>query len=134
MGTWGSGSFDNDDASDFAIDFESDGLAALTDAFDIGEVEYLEVPQAQRAIAAAEILALTLEGEAMEAEISPELYDAIQRHASDITPRKRGLVRQALTAIDRVTGDQSELRQLWEEGDGEEWSTSVSELRERLIV
>ena len=58
MGTWGSGSFDNDDASDFAIDFESDGLAALTDALDIAEVEELEAAPAQRAIAAAEILAL----------------------------------------------------------------------------
>ena len=133
MGTWGTGSFENDEAGDFAIEFESDGLASLSDALDVAEIEYLDAAQAQRAIAAAEILAIAIEGDAAEdAVISPELHDAIQRHGSDIMPRKRGLVRQALSAIERIEADQSELKELWAESDGEEWLEALHDLRSRL--
>ena len=135
MGTWGSGSFDNDDASDFAIDFESDGLSALSAALDLSEVEYVDIAQAQRAVAAAEMLAIIIAGGETEAAISPDLADAIERHASDIKPRARSLARQALAALERVLEDESELRRLWvESGESDDWVAAIAELGERLVV
>jgi hypothetical protein len=134
MGTWGSGSLENDDAADFAIEFESEGSQALHEAFDISETEYLEAPQAQRAVAAAEILAMVRSADASEAVLTPELYDAIQRHASDILPHMVELRRLALAALNRVEADQSELRQLWEEGDADEWTAALTDLRMRLMA
>ncbi len=132
MGTWGAGSFDNDDGSDFAIEFEQDGMEALELAFDIVDEDYLEGPAAQRAIAAAEILMLCKAGVSDEAAITPELYEAIERHASEIRPRLATLRKLALAALDRVEAEQSELKQLWEEGDASEWQAAIDGLRERL--
>ena len=133
MGTWGAGSFDNDDGSDFAIEFESEGMQALEMAFDIVDEDYLEGPAAQRAIAAAEILVLCkASGASDDAAITPELYEAIERHASEIRPRLATLRRLAVAALDRVEADQSELKQLWEEGDANEWQAALDGLRERL--
>lgn len=133
MGTWGSGSFENDDASDFAIEFESDGMQALELAFGIAGHDYLEAPDAQRAVAAAEILALSKSGGISDdLAIAPELYEAVERHASEIRPRFAALRRKALAALDRVAGDRSELKQLWEEDDASEWLSAMRDLRERL--
>ena len=132
MGTWGAGSFDNDDGADFAVEFESEGLEALRDAFDIVGEDDLEAAKAQRAIAAAEILALTEAGDAADQAISPELYEAVQRYASEILPQIAQLRRLALAALDRIEADRSELKQLWEEDDPTEWSDAMTALRERL--
>jgi Domain of unknown function (DUF4259) len=133
MGTWGAGSFDNDDGSDFAIEFEQEGMEALELAFDIVDEEYLEGPAAQRAVAAAEILALSKSGIGEDVAVTPELFEAIERHASAIRPRMQTLRKLALAALDRVEAEQSELKQLWEEGDASEWQAAVDGLRERLV-
>lgn len=135
MGTWGSGSFENDDAGDFAIDFESEGLGALSAAFDFSDEEPLDASKAQRAVAAAEILAMILNGETEAEGLSPELYDAIERHASDIRPRGKALARQALAVLEHVLDEQSELRMLWmESGDADDWIAAIADLGERLVV
>lgn len=38
----------------------------------------------------------------------------------------------ALAALARVTGENSELAELWAEGNDREWSQSVEDLRSRL--
>ncbi|MGE3818835.1 MAG: DUF4259 domain-containing protein [Isosphaeraceae bacterium] len=35
--------------------------------------------------------------------------------------------------MDRILGEDSELRELWEEGEGDQWRASVEELRQRLL-
>jgi hypothetical protein len=44
------------------------------------------------------------------------------------------LLRRAHAAIDRILGGDSELRELWEEGDGEPWRQSVADLRRRVAA
>jgi hypothetical protein len=58
MGAWGEGPFDNDDAGDWAHEFdgvdEATGVQVLTDALDLGEAgDYLEAPEGTTAVAAA---------------------------------------------------------------------------------
>ena len=63
MGTWGIGSFENDDAADFMIDaLESGDLSLLGEVFDnvLTSTEYVEASDATVAIAAAEIVAAAL--------------------------------------------------------------------------
>ena len=134
MGTWGSGSFDNDDAADFAIEFESEGLLALNNAFDILDEDYLGAPEAQRAIAAAQILVFVLASDDDDIAISPELYDAIQRHESDIRPVMDELKFMALMGLNRIEADQSELKQLWDEHESTGWTDALTSLRTSLAV
>ena len=65
MGAWGRGSFDNDDAADWALELEAaDNLLPLADAFDL-PTGYLEAPDGCIALAAAEVL-LALAGKARD--------------------------------------------------------------------
>ena len=60
MGTWGTGSFENDDAADFMIDvLDSGDLSLIREALDnvLTSTEYVEAPDATLAIVAAEIVA-----------------------------------------------------------------------------
>ncbi|MFT3988399.1 DUF4259 domain-containing protein [Aestuariivirga sp.] len=132
MGTWGSGSFENDDAADFTVEFESEGLLALHDALDIEDGDYLEAPVAQRAIAAAELVAMAERGDSEDDAISPELYDALQRHASEIIPALAELKELSLAALKKAEAENSELKQLWEEDDASEWMAAMAGLRQRL--
>jgi len=132
LGTWGSGSFENDDAADFAVEFESEGLLALYDALDLEDAEDLDAPTAQRAIAAAELVAMAERGDSEDTAISPELYEAMQRHASDIAPVLAELKELSLAALDKAEADHSELKQLWDEDDAGEWLAAMADLRQRL--
>jgi Domain of unknown function (DUF4259) len=42
------------------------------------------------------------------------------------------LLARASAVIDRILGEQSELRDLWDEGDGTEWRDATEDLRQRL--
>ena len=60
MGTWGIGSFENDDAADFMIDvLDSGDLSLIREVLDnvLTSTEYVEAPDAALAIVAAEIAA-----------------------------------------------------------------------------
>ncbi|MGY0653098.1 DUF4259 domain-containing protein [Luteimonas sp. A537] len=139
MGAWGNGSFDNDDAADFLADF----LADVTDSSDlalIGEIfatvlgaeEYLEAPDASQAIAAAEIVAAAA-GRATPAALEEEeLSEWLARVKPAVDP---SLVQQAVQVLDRVIGENSELRELWEEADElSDWEATVVALRSQLQV
>ncbi len=62
MEAWGSGIFENDTACDFAASVaESDDLTALEEALDrvlAAEGKYLEAPDAEEGLAAADIVGL----------------------------------------------------------------------------
>ena len=42
------------------------------------------------------------------------------------------LLARANAAIERILGEKSELRELWQEGDDAEWQGAVADLRRRL--
>ena len=131
MGAWGTGSFENDDAMDWADDFcEAPGieiiLGALT-AVDWETEEYVEAPQSSNAIAAAEIVA------ALKVAPGAALPEDVRRCADDATiVIDPDIVELALGAVSRIRED-SELKVLWDESEyAAEWYAVVDDLESRL--
>jgi hypothetical protein len=126
MGAWGSGPFDNDDASDWvealeeAADFET-----VRQALNVEHTAYLEAPEGSIALAAAEVVAAAIGRPRMSLPDSVTTW--IESHRSSVSEADTGL---ALTAVSRVVGDRSELPELWD-GDTE-WSGEIANLQERL--
>lgn len=130
MSAWEAGSFDNDDAADWASDFTDEPNkklveSALEAVTDIGD-EYLEASESSTAIAAAEVVA------ALQGAPHPNLPEELQASLSDskITV-DQNLIDLALKAIERIKTN-SELKELWEEDDASEWLAAVNDLEERL--
>jgi hypothetical protein len=129
MGTWGSGPFDNDDAADWVYELTADAdervvETALSAAAEEG---YLDASTSQAAIAAAEVVAASLERPYVELPDEVVAWTAARRDAawSELVP-------VAVRAVSRVLDD-SELRELWDEApDGEAWTADVADLLERL--
>ncbi|MDR7268579.1 hypothetical protein J2X20_001208 [Pelomonas saccharophila] len=135
MGAWSHEAFGNDDALDWVHGLEEvDDLslieAALQAVLDDGE-GYLEAPQATEALAATELIA-HLRGHGGE-ESCPEVAEDWIARTRLVPPE--ALVKQALAVLERITGEDSELKELWEESDsGEDWLASVAHLRHRLLA
>lgn len=120
MGTWDTGPFDNDDAADFSGDLDDAAPAdrpelirqALTVAAD--NTDYLEVGAANQAIAAAAIVASQQPG-------GPEVdsaYGPAFLTGGETVDLPDDFVELALRAVARVLDEESEWRELWDEGDG----------------
>ncbi|KRG58713.1 hypothetical protein ABB25_06030 [Stenotrophomonas koreensis] len=135
MGAWGNGSFDNDDAADFLSDVtDSSDLTLVREIFAavLGADKYLEAPDASQAIAAAEIVAAVVGRPTSAAQEEEELSEWIARTKPTADP---GLVTQAVQVLDRIVGDNSELRELWEETDElSDWEETVAAVRSKLQV
>ncbi len=131
MGSWGSGPFDNDDAGDWAWEVqEAPDLEVVRQALAtaVANSDYLEVPDGNVAVAAAAVVAASLDGsrEGLPEEVRSWLEDRRNGATADDA-------RLALQALDRVTGEESEAAELWAESpSAEEWSAVVASLRQRL--
>ena len=131
MGAWDGTSFGNDTANDWVYELErSDDLSlidqALTRVMETGEA-YLEAPEAEEAIAAAEVVAW-LRGRPAEVDAYTKKVAAwVAAHPLEVP---QALLEKALAALARIQAEPSELLELWEGQD--EWSQSVQALRERL--
>ncbi|NAS24896.1 DUF4259 domain-containing protein [Herbidospora sp. NEAU-GS84] len=117
MGTWDIGPFDNDSAADWCGDLHdtpaAERPAALRAALAVAadNDDYLDVDDAASAIAAAAIVAAHRGGTPITSVYAPDfLLEGGRVPIGDDLP---GL---ALRALDRVTADGSEWRELWEEG------------------
>jgi len=117
MGTWDLGHLANDDAAELQAEFDEERdarilLAAFAAATVPAEV-YLERPEAQRAVAAAHLLA-----------DSHRLGAGIRSSAGE------DLCRPAIRALRRIRQDQSELQELWDESpsDGPQWRAGMDRL------
>ncbi len=128
MGAWDVGSFDNDDAEDWAAEFEeSPSMSAVIESLERAIASrYVEAPEGSIAIAAAEVVA------AVAGNASPALPAGIAAWAAR-QPRQGGSERLARKAVARVSmGKSSELRELWEDSTPAEWQAAIAELEERL--
>ncbi len=132
MGAWDVGNFGNDDAMDWAGEFEDAPSekairAALSDAADAKG--YLESPQASIALAAAEVVAAA-HGQP-SATLPAKLAAWASAHSSIATPER---LAQAIAAVLRVRGDQnSELAELWKDSpDAANWLAEIGNLESRL--
>jgi Domain of unknown function (DUF4259) len=130
MGSWGFGTFENDDAADWAADLAEMGEDALIDealerVLD-AESDYIEAPDASCALAAAEVIA------AMQGRPSLGLPDEIRSWIEGKPSPQTEVVQKARKAVAAIKKG-SELRDLWEESDGlEDWQPIVDDLERRL--
>jgi Domain of unknown function (DUF4259) len=132
MGAWGLGTFENDDALDWAAGFRhAPSARLLRDAFAavIGVDGYLERDPGSYALAAAEVVA-AIKGKPCR-DMPPALRDWAAANRDVATP---DFVASALAAIDRVTvATSSEIAELWAEGsDAPAWAARIDDLRQRL--
>jgi hypothetical protein len=130
MGAWGPGSFENDDASDWADDLEgSSGLGMIKEALKTVEKnKYPESPDCCIALAAAEVVA------AAKGKPSPDFPDGLREWLA----AQKDL--SALASLDKTTVNvnnkvqlKSELKEQWEESsDWLAWSKVLNDLQNRL--
>lgn len=130
MGTWDERPFGNDTAADFSHDLdetaEADRPAAIREALSaaVMESEYLDRSLGDVAIAAAAIVAAQCPGGLPT--------DSVYGPRAAIPPLPADLRLLAVQALDRVTGENSESAELWDEGDRGPWRERVRQLKEIL--
>lgn len=133
MGTWSTGSFGNDDASDFLSELQGvEDLSAIEHAIEEAEESGAELGAdvAAAAVAACEVLAALLEQPGEDFEASTDASDWVDSVEVDVPA---SLTSRAVRVLATVLGAGSELRQLWQEsGEYEVWRRSVFDLRSRL--
>ena len=136
MGAFGPGSFENDDALDFAAELEASGADALSEVLEraVGGDGVRDAGLGAAALAAAEVVA------ALAGRPSRELPDEVKLWVADAgaglaageVERLLGLARRAVAV---VTGGDAELARLWAATKPTEtagWRASVADLGRRL--
>ena len=128
MGAWSHEPFGNDDANDWAYELEeTEDLSHIEAALDVvlDADGYLEAPEASCAIAAVEVLAKLL-GKGTQSDAYTEKVDEWIKTVP--TRPSRALLDKARRALDRIRGKDSELQELWHEGDATQWEGSLKAL------
>lgn len=135
MGTWGHESFANDTSIDWTYGLEGVlDLSLVEEAVDAvlrdGEDDVLDADLACDVLAACEVMA-RLKGNWGRRDAYSATADRwVEAHPQPV-PSK--LAARAGRALDRVLGDESELRDLWDEGaGGDDWRAAVADLRRRV--
>ncbi len=131
VGAWGTGTFENDDALDFAAQIagSEDGADLLRRQLELaGAPGALDAPASEASLVAAEMVAAARG--APDPGMPPALARWVQKEAPALGEDD---VRLALAACERVLAD-SELGQLWAEDDAQlaAWTAAVTGLIERL--
>lgn len=136
MGAWAEGAFDNDDATDWAAQFDGAdqeaGLRliedALSQAAQTSPGGYLDIDAGAQAVAAAELVTCVA---GQPVRVTPHNESAL-RWATRTSPHTApSLAILAIRAVERVTGPRSELATLWDEA-GTSWRASMADLASRL--
>jgi len=130
MGAWSHESFGNDTAVDWAYGLaECKDMAYIEGALDavLSEEDYLDSDIASEAVAAIEVIAKLL-GKGTQADAYTESAD-IWVAAMKVVP-SADVRAKAVRAIDRITGGESELAELWSDSDDSDgWSATLATLR-----
>ncbi|MDO5863485.1 MULTISPECIES: DUF4259 domain-containing protein [Paenarthrobacter] len=127
MGAWGFQAFENDDAMDWLQDLEDGGAEVVRHGLNQVTDGYIEAPDGSVAVAAAEITAAA-QG-SPHGDLPENVVTWVRVHGAELTD---GDAQLALTAVERVGGEESELAELWDEADEPEWTESLDDLAERL--
>jgi hypothetical protein len=133
MGAWEYGCFANDDALDW-VSNDLEGSPDYSVVFDalqhvasLDEEEYLEMPEAHAALAAAEVLAAAMGRPS--SDLPSDVAEWVHGHELD-DPGE--FVSVALKAVERV-GRNSEVQGNWLAPDGEaKWQAVLADLKRRL--
>lgn len=145
MGTWGVYSFENDWAMEWIGDLRQSGdaspvRATLARVVDHGgtrrptgigklfgrRTDWLKAVTASQALAAAELVAVWL------GHPAPNLPEGVTQWLSTREfSSEAGLTSLARQAVNIVKNN-SELKDLWEEGNASEWRSAVEDLERRL--
>lgn len=131
MGAWGTGTFDNDDAADWAYELlqsadlrpAREALAATMDSDG-----WLEIPEGACAVAAASVVAAGFDGDVRG--FPDDVVEWLEYH-----PDAGSLAdaRLAIDALERVASVDSELREVWlEAATGPAWVEELARLVYRL--
>lgn len=127
MGAWAATAFENDDASDWVNELKGEGVDFVRGGLTVTEGDYLEGPEGSVVVAAAEVVAAA--GGSPTPRLPESVATWVQAHGAGMDDNDVVL---ALAALARVAGENSELAELWAEGDDLGWSQSIEDLRHRL--
>lgn len=135
MGAWDYGVFDDDVAYDALDDLRSSKSVAkeMEKYFDQAlEADYVEYDEGQYALVAAAVLDSVLNGTEYRCDDDEFREWAQLLNGKQLTPLRE----KAAAAIDSVTAEQSELRELWAENEElfESWLNDKTDIRDRLRV
>lgn len=131
VGAWGTGTFENDDALDFAAQIagSGDGVDLLRRQLELASAPgALDAPASEASLVASEVVAAARG--APGPGVPPPLTRWVQKEAPALGEED---VQVALAVCERVLTD-SELRKLWAEDEEQlaAWTAAVTELVERL--
>ncbi len=134
MGAWDTDPFGNDTACDWAYSLEeSEDFDLIEEALSKIEAagdEYIEAPEAEEAIAAADTLA-RLKGKAYVKNSHTEAVDEWVAEQQLTVPED--MIELAILAIERIQSEPSELLEQWEESDDfDAWKKHLENLKKRL--
>lgn len=129
-GTWGAGSFDSDQSLDTSLDWaESGSIRSIGMPLEAAcTADYLESPEAEDAVVAAEVVAASLG--LPNAELPDELAAWIKRQPQNELQQLAESASAALACVRNA--ETSELYQLWAEQDATEWLRNMDDLAARL--
>ncbi len=131
MGTWGVGSFENDQALDFVGELEgTHDLSLIEAALDLeDDDEDLDVAIGTDVVVASEIVAALMGKPGLDLPVGVSTWVEARRGADVSSLRPR-----AVDLLKTVLSDRSELRQLWDESakDAPAWKGRVGDLITRL--
>jgi hypothetical protein len=129
MGTWSHEPFGNDDACDWSYELlDSNDLSPVEAALNsvLNGDDYLEASTASNAVAAVEVIAKLL-GKGTQTDTYTENVD---KWVADVHIRPTpALIEKAKKALARILGDNSELKELWQESGATEWEASMNSLQ-----
>ncbi len=131
MGAWSHEPFGNDTANDWAYGLEetkdlSHIEAALDAVLEQGS-EYLEAPTAEEAIGAIEVLAKLL-GHGTQSDAYTEKVDVWVKSIKQ--KPSVALLQKAQKVLVRILAKDSELLELWQEGEeAEQWQSLITQLQ-----
>lgn len=129
MGAWGPKTFEDDTANDWIAELvdSDDARSFLMDSIQVGS-DGLEADECSVVLAASETIVAILDEP--RAGIPDELVDWLgDNDCDDISD----LPAIAAKSVKKVMADDSEMNELWQEGEGyEEWRAEVEQLKEIL--
>jgi len=131
MGSWDATSLGNDTANDWVYELEEcDDLSliktTIQKVLDAGD-DYIEAPEAEEAVAAAEVLAWLQGHPGPVNSYTEKVALWVSENPLNVPS---SLVEKALFVLDRILDDSSELNEQWD-GDAK-WVASMADLRTRL--